>query len=66
MVRAYSALPPPQKNNPAAKFTSQGDAHMRTNAQIKFLYYPLVLQHGSNKDWKTESQVNRAVCTAPV
>ena len=50
MVRAYSALPPPQKNNPAAKFTSQGDAHMRTNAQIKFLYYPLVLQHGSNKD----------------
>ena len=26
---------------PAAKFQSQGDAHMRTNAQIKFLYYPL-------------------------
>ena len=25
----------------AAKFTSQGDAHVRTNAQIKFLYYPL-------------------------
>ena len=28
-------------NLPAAKFTSQGDAHVRTNAQIKFLYYPL-------------------------
>ena len=26
---------------PAAKFTSQGDAYMRTDAQIKFLYYPL-------------------------
>ena len=27
--------------SPAAKFQSQGDAHMKTNAQIKFLYYPL-------------------------
>ena len=26
---------------PAAKLTSQGDAHVRTNAQIKFLYYSL-------------------------
>ena len=29
------------KKNPAAKFTSQGHAHVRTDAQIKFLYYPL-------------------------
>ena len=28
---------------PAAKFTSQGDAHVRTNTQIKFLYYPLLV-----------------------
>ena len=27
---------------PSAKFTSQSDAHMRTNAKIKFLYYPLM------------------------
>ena len=26
---------------PAAKFASQGDAHVKTDAQIKFLYYPL-------------------------
>ena len=32
-------LPP---NPPAAKFTSQGDAPVRTDAQIKFLYYPLI------------------------
>ena len=25
----------------AAKFTSQDDVHVRTDAQIKFLYYPL-------------------------
>ena len=31
-------LPP---NPPAAKFTLQGDAHVRTDAQIKVLYYPL-------------------------
>ena len=31
--------PPP--NPPAAKFASQDDAHVRTNAQIKFLYHPL-------------------------
>ena len=30
--------PPP---SPTAKFASQGDAHMRTDPQIKFLYYPL-------------------------
>ena len=28
-------------NPPAAKFASQGDALMRTNTQIRFLYYPL-------------------------
>ena len=34
--------PPPSPTNPsAAKFASQGDVHVRTNAQIKFLYYPL-------------------------
>ena len=32
---------PPTPNPPAAKFASQ-DAQVRTNAQIKFLYYPLV------------------------
>ena len=26
---------------PAAKFVSQGDAHMTTKTQIKFWYYPL-------------------------
>ena len=31
-------LPP---NPPAAKFTLQGDAHVRTDAQIKVLCYPL-------------------------
>ena len=33
--------PPPPKKNPAAKFASQSDAHVRTDAQTKFLYYPL-------------------------
>ena len=32
---------PPTPNTAAAKLTSQGDAHMRTDTQIKFLYYPL-------------------------
>ena len=32
---------PPTPKPPAANFVSQGDAHMRTEAQIKFLYYPL-------------------------
>ena len=31
------------KNLPAAKFASQRDAHVRTNTQIKFLYYPLIV-----------------------
>ena len=31
----------PQPPPPAAKFASQGDAHVKTDAQIKFLYYPL-------------------------
>ena len=30
-----------KKTLPTAKFPSQGDAHMRTDAQIKFLYFPL-------------------------
>lgn len=38
---AYSARTSPKKTQ-AAKFTLQRDAHMRTNAQIKFLYYPLI------------------------
>ena len=33
--------PPPPPPPPAAKFASQGDAHVKTDAQIKFLYYPL-------------------------
>ena len=33
--------PPSPPKPPAANFVSQGDAHMRTEAQIKFLYYPL-------------------------
>ena len=33
----------PPKKSPAVTFASQGDAHMRTDAQIKFLYYPLTL-----------------------
>ena len=28
-------------NPSAGKFASQGDVHVRTDAQIKFLYYPL-------------------------
>ena len=32
-------------NSPAAKFASQGDAHVRTDAQIKFLYYPMAYIH---------------------
>ena len=31
--------PPHPKKKLAAKFASQGDAHVRTDAQIKFLYY---------------------------
>ena len=38
---AYSAALPPALNPPAAKLASQGDAQVRTDAQIKFLYYPL-------------------------
>ena len=40
----YSAPPslPSSPTNPsAAKFAPQGDVHMRTYTQIKFLYYPL-------------------------
>ena len=35
-------LTAPTSNPPAAKVASQGDAHVRTDTQIKFLYYPLV------------------------
>ena len=35
---------PPSKKNPAAKVTSQGHAHVRTDAQIKLLYYPYVFR----------------------
>ena len=34
-------LPPSPANPSAAKFASQGDVHVRTDAQIKFMYYPL-------------------------
>ena len=30
-------------NPPTAKFTSQGDGHVRTNTQINFLYYALLV-----------------------
>ena len=33
--------PSPPQNPPAAKLASQGDAYVRNNSQIKFLYYPL-------------------------
>ena len=39
--RAYSALFPSPANPSAAKFASQGDVHVTTDVQIKFLYYPL-------------------------
>ena len=35
----YTFNPAPRP--PAAKFASQDDAHVRIDAQIKFLYYPL-------------------------
>ena len=37
---SYSA-PLLKKKQTAVTFASQGDAHVRTDAQIKFLYYPL-------------------------
>ena len=39
---SYSAHLYP-RNPPAAAFASQGDAHLRTDAQIKFLYFPLTV-----------------------
>ena len=37
-------IPPfPKENPPAAKFASQSDAHVKTDAEIKFLYYPLYI-----------------------
>ena len=37
---AYNA-PPSPANPAAAKFASQGDVHVKTDTQIKFLHYPL-------------------------
>ena len=38
----FTAPPPPSPTIPsAAKFASQGDAHVKTDAQIKFLYYSM-------------------------
>ena len=34
------AYKPALKPSSAAKFSSKGDASVRTNTQIKFLYYP--------------------------
>ena len=39
---AFRSLKPLPPNPLAAKFASQSDAHMKTDAQIKFLYYPLI------------------------
>ena len=39
-----SLPPPPPKNAPAGKFASQSDAPVKTDAKIKFLYYPLYEQ----------------------
>ena len=42
-TRPRSPHPPRlQKRKTAAQFASQGDAHERNDAQIKFFYYPLV------------------------
>ena len=40
---AYSgpSLSPSPTNPSSAKFASQGNVHLRTDSQIKFLYYPL-------------------------
>ena len=35
--------PSPQRKPPAAKVASQTDAHVKTDAEIKFLYYPLYI-----------------------
>ena len=47
-------------NPPVAKFASQGDAPMRTNTQIKLLYYPLFFERvflylTGNYLWLTDS-----------
>ena len=44
--RGFTAAPSLSPTNPsAAKFASQGNAHVRTDTQIKFLYYPCVLTY---------------------
>ena len=40
-IRGAYSTPPSPANPAAAKFASQSDVHVRTNTQIKFLYYPL-------------------------
>ena len=42
MGRLTAPSPPPRPNPSAAKFVSQGDAHVRTDTQNKILYYPLI------------------------
>ena len=53
-IRCGAYMPPP--NPPAAKFTSQGGAQVRTDAQIKFLYYPW--QHGVRRNVLVCSEAN--------
>ena len=49
-MEAYSwVLEHPFPNPPAAKFASQGGAHVRNAAQIKFLYYSLVIYVGNSR-----------------
>ena len=42
--RGLQCPPLLQKKTTAAKFASQGDAYMRNNTQIKFLYNPLITE----------------------
>ena len=42
--RLQRGLTAPPPNPPAAKFASQGDAPVRTDTQIKLLYYPLFFE----------------------
>ena len=41
--------PPTPRNSPPAKFASQGGTHVRTDTQIKFLYYPLAISQSQPK-----------------
>ena len=42
--------PPSPTNSSAAKFASQGDVHVKTDTQIKFLYYPMRVNMILEKD----------------